>query len=377
MPVHARHYATGEPVLISWAAHQITAIQPCRTSEISPLPWIAPPLVDLQVNGFAGIDFQQDNLTADALLRAIEGLNQAGCARFFLTLITDEWDRLLRRLQDLHRLRSHHPELSNAIAGWHIEGPFLSGETGYRGAHDPEFISDPSTPQIQQLRAAVSEEPLLLTLAPERPGAIEAIQTAVELGCMVCLGHTNASSPILDRACRAGAAGFTHLGNACPQLLDRHDNILWRVLDLPGIHVSLIPDAIHVSPPFFRLLHRLLHPARILYISDATAAAGAPPGSYNLGRLEIQVGADQIVRQPGQPNFAGSALRPIDGVFRAAQMLNVSWREVWDRFSVQPAAFAGMDVALRVGGPADFCLLGFEGATLSKLGLFRGGQEIV
>src|SRR6185295_14990202 len=106
---------------------------------------------------------------------------------------------------------------------------------------------DPTAEHIRELRTIAGNDPLLLTIAPERPGAIEAIALAVSLGMKVSLGHTNARSDDLRRAVQAGATGFTHLGNACPRELDRHDNIIWRVLDTPGLTASLIPDRIHVS----------------------------------------------------------------------------------------------------------------------------------
>jgi N-acetylglucosamine-6-phosphate deacetylase len=375
--LRARLYTTGHPVELTWNHGLITALG-STSIPASALPWLAPSLVDLQVNGFAGIDFQQDDLTAPALLHATRALHQAGCGRYFLTLITDEWPRLIRRLEQLRQLRLQLPELSAAIAGWHLEGPFLSTEPGYCGAHNPALMPEPTADHIRELRAAAGTDGLLLTLAPERMGAIPAIQLAVELGCRVSLGHTNATAELLQQARQAGASGFTHLGNACPQLLDRHDNILWRVLDLPRLQVSLIPDAIHVAPPLFRLLHRVLDPARIHYVSDATAAAGAPPGLYTIGQIPIQAGADQIVRQPGKTHFAGSALRPIDGVFRAAQMLGRSWRDTWDAFSLLPARYAGLTAELRPGAPADFCLLELEETepALRRLQLFRAGQQI-
>jgi N-acetylglucosamine-6-phosphate deacetylase len=373
-----RHYATGQPLHLHWDNSRIASLEPAPDTH-SVLPWFAPPLFDLQVNGFAGVDFQQDELPESDLLHAVHSLHQAGCARFFLTLITDHWAALIRRLTHLCDLRRQHPSLSAAIAGWHVEGPFLSPEPGYRGAHDPTCMLDPSAEHIHELRGAAGDDPLLLTIAPERSGALAATRLAVELGCRVNLGHTNANASTLLNACQAGASGFTHLGNACPQLLDRHDNILWRVLDLPQIHVSLIPDAIHVAPSLFRLLDRAIDPARIHYVSDATAAAAATPGRYTIGRLDIEVGADQIVRQPGQTNFAGSALRPIDGVFRAAQMLNRSWREVWDAFSVRPARYVGLNAALCPGATADFCLLEIDEnqGSLRTLRLFRAGEQIV
>ncbi len=356
----AWHFATRRPLRLRWRKGIITHIEPTAKPPVEDL-WIAPPLFDLQVNGYGGIDFQRDGLTLDDLLSATRQLRVASCGRILLTLITDEWSRLINRLRHLRSLHSQSAELQSAIAGWHIEGPFLSAEPGFCGAHDPALMFDPTAECIRELRAITESDPLLLTLAPERQGALEAVGLAVSLGIKVSLGHTNASAEVLRRAVAAGATGFTHLGSACPRELDRHDNIIWRGLDTPGLTVSLIPDRIHVSPALFRLVHRTLDPASIYYTTDAMTAAGAPPGRYTLGRLELEVGADQIVRQPGKTNFAGSALRPIDGLLRAAEMLNCPWQEVWPRFSQVPAKLMGLNFELEAQQPANFCLLNLAG----------------
>jgi N-acetylglucosamine-6-phosphate deacetylase len=125
----------------------------------------------------------------------------------------------------------------------------------------------------------------------------------------------------------------------------------------------------------FRLVHKALPPDSIFYVSDAMAAAGAGPGRYRIGRLELEVGEDEIVRLPGSGNYAGSALRPIDGIFRAAEMLRCNWREVWPRFSHTPAAVAGLPCSLAVGGPADFCVLEVtEENVLEELHLYVNGE---
>ncbi len=353
--IYARHFATHEPVRLQWQDGAILRLEPASASP-PPNLWLAPSLVDLQINGFAGVDFQQDNLTVEDLLAALQGLQRAGCATFLLTLITDAWPRLMARLKHLRQLRSQSPALRNAIAGWHIEGPFLSDQHGFCGIHDPSCMCDPTAEHIAELREVTGADPVLLTLAPERPSAPQAIALAVSRGIKVSLGHTNASPEHLRQAIQAGATAFTHLGNGCPQQLDRHDNILWRVLDLEGLTISLIPDGMHVSPALFRLIHRL-RSGSLYYTTDAMAAAGAPPGRYRIGKLEVEVGADQVSRKPGSPFFAGSALQPIQGVFRAARMLNRSWREVWPRFSETPAAFMGMRHSLEPGAPANFALL--------------------
>jgi len=290
-------------------------------------------------------------------------------------LITDEWTKLTSRLRHLKELREQSAELQAAIAGWHIEGPFLSTEPGFHGAHDPGLMCDPTPQHIRELRSITENDPLLLTVAPERSRAIEAIELAVSRGIKISLGHTNASAENLLRAVKAGASSFTHLANGCPRELDRHDNILWRVLETPDLMVSLIPDRIHVSPILFRIIERHLTWHWIYYVSDAMSAAGMAPGRYSLGKLELEVGEDQVVRQPGKPLFAGSALRPIDGVFRAAEMLECTWQEVWPRFSEVPARLMGLKNELLIGGRADFCALKMASKTkLAELRTHAAGQ---
>lgn len=371
--LHARHYATGQPVRLQWQKGKIAALE--NTTEAIPADlWLAPPLVDLQINGYGGVDFQQDNLTIEQLLTAARQLRRDGCPLFLLTLITDEWSALIARLRHLKKLRDTNAELRHAIVGWHVEGPFLSTGIGFKGAHNPDVMCDPTPEKIRELRAATGSDPVLLTLAPERAGAIDAIALARSLGLTISLGHTNASADTMRAAARAGATGFTHLGNALPQQIDRHDNVLWRVFETPSLTPSLIPDTFHVSPALFRLVHRVVDAKKIYYTTDAMAAAGAPPGRYTIGKIELEVGADQIVRQPGKPNFAGSALRPIDGVFRAAKMLNRRWQDVWEHFSLRPAELMGLKNSLAAGQPADFCVLSVNGENkLGELKTYFGG----
>ena len=353
----AFYYTTREPVRVTWREGKILSLTKTEEQPATNL-WLAPALVDLQINGYGGVDFQRDGLSLEQLLRASRALRRDGCGKFFFTLITDEWPKMLARLEHARRLRAQSPELQDALAGWHMEGPFLSEQRGFCGAHNPARMIDPTPEHLPALRAVTGHDPVLLTLAPERAGAIDAIRLARALGMTVSLGHTDASAEVLRAAVEAGATGFTHLGNGCPRELDRHDNILWRIADEPRLGASLIPDGLHVSPAPFRLLHRLFDAGRLIYYTtDAMAAAGAGPGRYTLGELEVEVGADQVVRQPGRTNFAGSALTPFEGVFRAAKMLNGPWQECWRRFSEAPAQWVGLRNEIRVDEPAAFCLI--------------------
>ncbi|HLX63768.1 MAG TPA: N-acetylglucosamine-6-phosphate deacetylase [Planctomycetota bacterium] len=373
----ARRFDTAQPVRLTLSGASLTKIEPADSAPDN--VWLAPALFDPQVNGYAGVDFQQDVLTEDVLLKAARGLHAAGCGQFFFTLCTDEIPKLTARLNHARALRAKSKELQSAIAGWHVEGPFLSPEPGYHGAHDPAKMLDPAPDRIRALRAAAGDDPLLLTLAPERAGAIDAIALAVSLNIRISLGHTDASSEILAAAVKAGASGFTHLGNACPQKIDRHNNILLRAIETPSLHFSIIPDTIHVSPPMFRLFHAGIAsqstgtPPPICYTTDAMSAAGEGPGRYRIGKIETEVGADKIVRMPGQTNFAGSALRPIDGVFLAARMLNCSWRETWARASVGTRKYAGLPTKQQTN--AAFCVLTVDESNFRTGQIFANGEK--
>lgn len=351
-----RHFASGQHLRVKWSGGIISEVSPAKDETDG--GWLAPTLFDLQINGYGGVDFQRDDhLTEAHLLSAARQMRRDGCGRFCFTLITDEWPKMMARARRAKVIRDANAELRSALVGWHIEGPFLSPEVGFKGAHNPAVMRDATEADLRELRAVTGSDLVLLTLAPERGGSLEAIRCAVSLGIVVSLGHTNASAERIREAVTAGARGFTHLGNGIPQQLDRHDNILWRVFDTPGLMPSLIPDTHHVSPILFRHMHRALPLERIYYTTDAMSAAGAPPGRYTIGAIELEVGADQIVRQPGRPNFAGSALKPVDGITRAAQMLGKSWRDVWPHFSERPAELMGLPNKIAVGQPADFCLI--------------------
>ncbi len=351
--VHAWNILDRQPVVAKWDNGIFTDFTP-TTEPPAQNKWIGPPLVDLQINGFAGVDFQQDDLTAEQLLHATNALGQAGCGRFFFTLITDDWEAMTRRLAKAKQLRDADPVLVQAIAGWHIEGPFLSAEPGYCGAHPPDLMLDPTPEQLEEIREITSDDPVLLTMAPERESGLSAFAKARELGFLVSIGHTNAPGHIMRRVTAGGSTGFTHLGNGCPAEMKRDDNILWRGLDTPGLTYSLIPDRWHVSPALFRILHRLIGRDTLYYTTDAMAAAGSTPGKYSLGHLELEVGPEEIVRLPGTPNLAGSALTPINAIRHAADMLRCDWQDIWKHYSTIPAQFAKLPDGFEPGAHAEF-----------------------
>ena len=300
-------------------------------------------LFDLQVNGFAGVDFQRP-VSPEKLHEACVALRACGMHRILATLITDSVESLAAKFSGLEACRRLDPLARECIVGYHLEGPFLSAEPGYRGAHDPRWMRDPGWDVFSTLQDAAQGEIRLVTLAPERAGSAAFIQRAVDSGVRVSLGHTNADEDAITAAIDSGATLCTHLGNGCPEFLHRHSNVVHRLLARDELTACFIPDGIHLPPGVLRNLVRAKPPGKVILTTDAMSAAGAGPGRYALGALDLEVGIDGVVRLPGSPHFAGSSLRLDQGVKNAALWLGVSVEEAAAFASNVPAAALGYSV---------------------------------
>jgi N-acetylglucosamine-6-phosphate deacetylase len=280
------------------------------------------PLFDLQVNGFGGVDFQGAP-SLESVHFACERLRACRMQRNLATFITDSPHALLEKLVRFESYRRQDSLIAETLVGYHLEGPYLNADPGYRGAHPAELMSDPDWEAFQRQQEAANGAVRLVTLAPERPGSADFIRRVVACGVRISLGHTNANDDQIDAAIQAGATLCTHLGNGCPELLPRHDNIIHRLLSRDELTACLIPDGIHLPPGVLRNLFRAKPPGKVILTSDAMAAADAGPGRYRLGRLELEVHSDGIVRMPGTTNFAGSALSLDVGVANAGRWLEL------------------------------------------------------
>lgn len=265
---------------------------------------------DIQVNGYAGVDFNQDDLGAEALHRACEQLRADGVGGILATIITDQPEKMIGRLERLVALRSEDPLAKSVIEGIHIEGPFLSDEPGFRGAHPADALCDATVALTERLLEAAGGLTRLFTLAPERDRRGEVIRRLAAAKVVVSAGHTNASLDQLKAAIDAGLSMFTHLGNGCPSVLPRHDNIVQRALFLRrDLWLCFIADGVHIAFPALRNYLDLAMPGgRCLVTTDAMAAAGLGAGRYRIGRWEVDVGPDLAARSPDGSHLLGSAL---------------------------------------------------------------------
>jgi N-acetylglucosamine-6-phosphate deacetylase len=299
-------------------------------------------LFDLQVNGFAGVDFQAAPPLAE-VRRACAALHAHGTTRILATFITDTTERLARSFALFEQHRRADPLVAATIVGYHLEGPYLSAALGYRGAHPGDLMKDPDHAEFARWQDAAGGAIRLVTIAPERGGAAEFTAACVAGGVRVSLGHTDADDRAIDAAIRAGATLCTHLGNGCPGELHRHDNIIHRLLARDELIACLIPDGVHLPPHVLKNFFRAKPPGQVILTTDAMAAAGAPPGRYTIGPHAMDVGADRIVRMPGAKNFAGSALTLDDGVANAARWLGLSTADATALASTIPARALGYD----------------------------------
>ncbi len=299
---------------------------------------------DLQVNGFAGVDFQRNDIRAPDMTRAVEALRSRRTSRILLTLITDRIDRLCAKLQRVERIRRRHPSVAATVVGYHIEGPYLLSRRGFSGAHDGRLMRPPDIGEFERLWDASGGNIRLMTVAPELPGSPEFIRHAVARGVRVAIGHSDADDRAIDEAIAAGLSLCTHLGNGVPQRLHRHDNVVQRLLARDELYAAFIPDGIHLPPFVLRNLVRAKPADRVLFTTDGMSAAGAPPGRYRLGGLVTQVGEDGVVRLPGQPRyFAGSSLT-MDAAARNVQdMLGWSRAQAVSACSHRVAKYLGFD----------------------------------
>jgi N-acetylglucosamine-6-phosphate deacetylase len=232
-----------------------------------------------------------------------------------------------------------------AILGIHMEGPYLSPEDGPRGAHRREDIAPASIDDFRRRQDAAGGRIRLVTLAPEAPGALALIEHLRANGIRVAIGHTAASPEQIRDAVRAGATLSTHLGNGCANMLPRHPNFLWEQLAADELTASLIVDGHHLPPATVKTMIRAKTPDRVVLVTDAIAAAGQPPGEYQLGSVRVRLDESGRVAVPGAPNLAGSALSMDRAVANTVRFTGVTIEQALAMASTQPARYLGVKPA--------------------------------
>lgn len=303
--------------------------------------------VDLQINGYLGIDFNDPEATTCDLERAAAAMREDGVVAALPTVITASPDAMLRCIHNLvHAIRDSEL-VAQIFKGIHVEGPFISPVSGYIGAHPVEHACAPNLALLDRFIEAGCGHLRLLTLAPEVDQEASLTRHCVERGICVAAGHTDASVEQLACSIEAGLSLFTHLGNGCPRLMDRHDNIIFRGLAFADqIHISVIADGFHIPETLFAHFLRVIPREHLIVVSDAISAAGLGVGTYQLGGRSVTIGSDGAARDSSGEHFVGSAstLRQADSWLQACLGLSQAARR--ELLFHNPARFLGLEEEL-------------------------------
>jgi len=360
--------STGEPVSIEFGGTIQSVRQDLHAS--SDL-FVAPGFVDLQVNGFGGVDFNNPSISLQQVAVAVNAILATGVTSFLPTVITGSPAEMLASLGNLSRIRQEFP----AMAGFHVEGPNIGVEDGPRGAHPARWVRPPDREEFLRWQDATDGQIRLVTLSPHWPGAAAYIAALVRDRVVVSVGHTGATADQIAAAVDAGATLSTHLGNAAHATLLRHPNYLWDQLAEDRLSASFIVDGIHLGEPFLRVALRAKGVGKTILVTDAAAPAGAAPGPYRLGELDVELTPDDRVVLAGTSKLAGSSLRMNRAISNVVRIAGVSLRDGVQMASANPARLIGLESGLRPGAPADFVMFRIADP-LQIVAVYRSGERV-
>jgi N-acetylglucosamine-6-phosphate deacetylase len=358
MRLRARHYRAQAAIDVVCRDGVIESIAPAGTGPVDrSAGWVAPALFDLQINGCDGKAFASAELTVADVRHVVSVCRRHGIGGFCPTLITSSFETLRHGFTTLRSACESDRALDRSLPCFHLEGPYISPEDGPRGAHPLEHVRTPSLDEFQRLQEAAGGRIRLLTLAPERAGALPFIEALVKQGVVVAIGHTAARPEQIREAVRAGARLSTHLGNGSHALLPRHENYLWEQLASDELMASIITDGHHLPAALIRCLVRVKTPARLIVTCDASSLAGLPPGRYTqVGKeLEVLKGGKVVVPDTtflgGSGVFTDTCLRMLLGLGE------VGLADAIDMAGAKPRALLGLPALdLKEGMPADLIL---------------------
>ena len=342
--------------------------------------YVTPGWIDLQVNGFAGVDYNSPSSSHEEIARSIRAVLQTGVTRFFPTVITGSPADMSGALANLARAKEAVWE-GAAMEAFHLEGPYISPEDGPRGAHPERWVRPPDLDEFHRFQDAARGNIRLVTLSPEWPYAPRFIEALVGEGVVVSIGHTRATPEEIADAVNAGATLSTHIGNGAHAVLPRHPNYIWEQLAEDRLAASFIVDGIHLAPSFLNVALRAKGLERALLVTDAVMPAGCAPGKYKLGEVDVELHSDGSVRLLGGTRLAGSALRMDRALQNVIRIAGLSLREAITLATRNPARIgriASRQRGLNPGERADLVRFRFHDATgeIEVLETFLSGHRV-
>lgn len=358
MNLHGQHFVTGERICVSIQNGTIVAVGP---SHQDPTTWLAPAFFDPQINGCLGIGFSSSSLTRVQVRVVADECRKHGIGAFLPTVITNSFEAIRHSFTTLAKTIDSEADLARRLPGFHLEGPYLSVEDGPLGAHPKEHIRDPDWDEFRRWQDAAGGRILMVTIAPERTGALRFIERLAAAGVVVAIGHTAATGQQLRDAVAAGAKTSTHLGNGSHAVLPRHDNYVWEQLACDDLWASLIADGHHLPPAVVKCIIRAKGVQRTLLTCDAGSLAGMPPGKYHEWGTDLEVLPGGKIVVAGTPFLAGSGHFTDVCVGNVIRFAGVSLADAVDMATARPRQLLGLPVhTIDVGQPADLVLFDWQ-----------------
>jgi N-acetylglucosamine-6-phosphate deacetylase len=350
-----RHYESGRPIEVDISAGKIAGTRETAVESPDALPWIAPGFLDIQSNGYGGQEFASPELTEDKVAEISRRQAIFGVTQFCPTVTTASGKTIVHAMRTIAAATRRWPEVAQAIAGIHLEGPYIAREDGPRGAHPLEHCREPDWDEFCQFQTAAEGLIRIVTLSPEYADAPSFITRATASGVAVAIGHTSATSLQIRAAVDAGARLSTHLGNGAHRMLRRHPNYLWDQMADDRLMASLIVDGHHLPPEVVKCMVRAKTPQRCILVSDLSGLAGLPPGRYATQLCDLEILADGRLVIAGQDQLLAGASLPIGvGVANVMRFAGVDLAAAIRMASNQPAQLLGMaDNHLNCGDRAD------------------------
>jgi len=334
-------------------------------------------LIDLQINGINGIDFNTPCLLREDIVKATHYLLSQGITRFFPTIITNTDENMLAIADTIQQACVSDPIVNECITGVHLEGPFISPVEGARGAHNAEYVKAPDWDLFSKFQKAAGGKIKIVTIAPEWEGACPFIEKCREHGILVSMGHSMANTEQISKAIKAGMTLSTHLGNGIPLLLPRHPNMIWDQLAADELYACIITDGIHIPDALIKVVMKNKGKATLL-VSDATCFAGMPPGEYqsHIGGTVI-VDEEKRVSLKGSPGLlAGAGKSLLENVETLLKQHLATLADAWQMASTHVADMLIKNDPHFSEGNNDWVLFKLNGQEIQIVKTIKNGRVV-
>lgn len=374
--IDALLYSNGKPVSVKISGDKISKVTALKSNAKAPQMYVAPGLIDIQINGYMGVDFADQDLTLEGIRKATRALWKEGVTTYLPTLITADRKSLNNSFSILSQALADE-EIGPSIPGFHLEGPFISPEKGFRGAHLEKYIRKPDWNEFAELQQAAKNKIKLITVAPEIDGAVSFIRNCSRGGVIVSLGHHNGNAEQIEKAVDAGATLSTHLGNGCANMIDRHNNPIWPQLSEDRLSVTIIADGFHLNKQEVRTFYKAKGIDRTILVSDALDLAGLEPGEYTRWERTVLLTPD-VVKFPAENVLAGAAAPITTGISNIMKFTGCSLGDAIQMASTNPAKILQLNDRGEIspGKRADLILFMIENGKMVIQKTIQGGKVV-